>query len=387
MLVRRNPLSTKLQRSGQRSVGRRAKGPKARKRLLSIEGKPRLFVPQFPKTKATTLPGSTQVRAKSVLEQPAIYNRILSFLPLWAVCCFSSTCASLRSPLHQALYRRYLRSLLIQGLNSLRHSFWRHQTHIPTSKADSAYYHSLQVASSPYAKAIAQDAERTLGLESARKLSIPCQQRLCRVLGAVALHRRELGYCQGMNYLAAVLLQVLGEEEAFWAFNALCENYDFDLVFVAGMYRVRCICHAINHYVSLYLPALAKRLEATEIGAELYAARWVLSLFARELPLPLLLRLWDLFLLDGWKAVVRAALAILSHSARSILASAKECTFEECLKAARASSLDCSMLRAAYSFKVTRKALARLNNAFLTDFQTESTLNQCGLMQTLTAAT
>jgi hypothetical protein len=186
-----------------------------------------------------------------------------------------------------------------------------------------------------------------------------------------------------MNYLAAVLLQVLGEEETFWAFNALCENYDFDLVFVSGMYRVRCICHAIDHYVALYIPALAKRLEATEIGAELYAARWVLTLFARELPLPLLLRLWDLFLLDGWKAVVRATLAVLSHSVSRILASSAECTFEECLKAARAPSLDSNMLRTAYTFKVTRKALGRLDAAFLTDLQTESTLNQCGLVQSL----
>ena len=387
MLVRRTPLSAKAQGRGQRSAGRRTKGPKARKGRLSVERKPRLSVPQFPKTTATTLPGPTNVRAKSLFEQAAIYSRILSFLPLWEAGCFSSTCASLRSPLHQTLYRRYLRVLLIQGLNSLRYSFWRHRTRVPASKLDSAYYHSLQVACFPYAKAIAQDAERTLGLESGRKMSVPCQQRLCRVLGAVALHRRELGYCQGMNYLAAVLLQVLGEEETFWAFNALCENYDFDLVFVAGMYRVRCICHAINHYVSLYLPTLAQRLEATETSAELYAARWVLSLFARELPLPLLLRLWDFFLLDGWKAVVRATLAVLSHSAATILSTPVECTFEECLKAARAPSLDCRMLQVACNFKVTRKALARLDSAFLTDLQTESTLNQCGLVQTLKAAT
>ena len=379
----RGPHSARLHGSVLGRAGSRGKGSKAKRRLFSIERKPRFSVPQFPKTTATALPCQTRIRAKSILEQAALYRRILIFLPLSDATSLSRTCLSLRSQQHQAEYRHYLRFQLIQGLSSRRHSFWRQKGRIPASKSDSAYYHSLQLTPSPYTKAISQDAERTLGLESARKMSATCQQRLCRVLGAVALHRRELGYCQGMNYLAAVLLQVLGEEETFWAFNALCENYDFDLVFVSGMYRVRCVCHAVDHYVALYIPALAKRLEVTEIGAELYAARWVLTLFARELPLPLLLRLWDFFLLDGWKAVVRATLAILSHSVSTILSSSAESTFEECLKAARAPSLDSNMLLKAYTFKVTRKALGRLDAAFLTDLQTESTLNQCGLVQSL----
>ena len=216
-------------------------------------------------------------------------------------------------------------------------------------------------------------------------MSLPSQSRLIRVHKAVSLHRKELGYCQGMNYLTAVLLQVLSEEEAFWAFNTLCEKYDFDLVFTPGMYRVRCMCHAINTYVTTFLPCLSSRLQAVDVTAEMYAARWVMTLFARELPLFLLLRMWDLFMLDGWKAVVRVVLAILHLRQSEILRCSDENVFEACLLSARSPQLNISLFQSAQQYKVTRQALCRLDADFLIDINvhTESTVNQYSLIQAL----
>jgi hypothetical protein len=41
------------------------------------------------------------------------------------------------------------------------------------------------------------------------------QQKLLRVLKAYSYYNTTVGYCQGMSYLAAILLTVLPEEEAF----------------------------------------------------------------------------------------------------------------------------------------------------------------------------
>jgi hypothetical protein len=42
------------------------------------------------------------------------------------------------------------------------------------------------------------------------------QASLRRVLKAYSLYDREIGYCQGMNFIAGMFLTLMSEEEAFW---------------------------------------------------------------------------------------------------------------------------------------------------------------------------
>jgi hypothetical protein len=49
--------------------------------------------------------------------------------------------------------------------------------------------------------------------ESPQSDGIP---RLRRVLIAFSLHRPDIGYCQGLNRIAAVALLFMNEEDAFW---------------------------------------------------------------------------------------------------------------------------------------------------------------------------
>ena len=52
--------------------------------------------------------------------------------------------------------------------------------------------------------------------------SAHARDRLRRVLSAYALRNT---YCQGMSYIAALMLQHLPEREAFWALAALVEDF------------------------------------------------------------------------------------------------------------------------------------------------------------------
>ena len=42
------------------------------------------------------------------------------------------------------------------------------------------------------------------------------QAALRRVLCAYSYYDREVGYCQGMNFIAAMFITMMPEEEAFW---------------------------------------------------------------------------------------------------------------------------------------------------------------------------
>ncbi len=52
------------------------------------------------------------------------------------------------------------------------------------------------------------------------------QAALGRVLLALSVHKPDIGYCQSMNYIAALLLVVLerNEESAFWAMVSLIDD-------------------------------------------------------------------------------------------------------------------------------------------------------------------
>lgn len=55
------------------------------------------------------------------------------------------------------------------------------------------------------------------------------QQELFNVLGAYSVYNSEIGYCQGMSQIAALLLMYLDEEDAFWALATLVSDKKFNM--------------------------------------------------------------------------------------------------------------------------------------------------------------
>ena len=80
---------------------------------------------------------------------------------------------------------------------------------------------------------IMQDVSRTLP-----ELPVYMQEKgkmaLFRVLKAYSIYDTGVGYTQGENFLVAVLLMYLSEEEAFWTLVALMEDYNFREMLVEG---------------------------------------------------------------------------------------------------------------------------------------------------------
>lgn len=70
------------------------------------------------------------------------------------------------------------------------------------------------------------------------------QRELFNVLGAYSVYNLEIGYCQGMSQIVALLLMYLDEEDAFWALSALVSDNRFnihgDLVFVYCHRNLEC---------------------------------------------------------------------------------------------------------------------------------------------------
>ncbi|KRZ93271.1 USP6 N-terminal-like protein [Trichinella sp. T8] len=139
------------------------------------------------------------------------------------------------------------------------------------------------------------------------------QRSLLNVLTAYSMFNRELGYCQGMNHLAALLLMYFSEEDAFWALHILmCDNiHAMHGFFVPGFPKLLRFQHHHDRIVKARLPRLRNHMESQGAHAALYSTKWFFQCFLDRVPFSLALRLWDIFMLEGDVVLTAMAFTIL----------------------------------------------------------------------------
>ncbi|XP_061344136.1 uncharacterized protein LOC133290093 [Gastrolobium bilobum] len=143
---------------------------------------------------------------------------------------------------------------------------------------------------------------------------------LRRVLVAYSFRDSDVGYCQGLNYVAALLLLVMKtEEEAFWMLAVLLEN-----VLVSDCYTNNLSgCHVeqrvFKDLIAKKCPRIATHLEALEFDVSLVTTEWFLCLFSKSLPSETTLRVWDVIFYEGAKVIFNVALAIFKMKEDQLL--------------------------------------------------------------------
>lgn len=169
-------------------------------------------------------------------------------------------------------------------------------------------------------KLVNVDMPRTFGQHPLFQPGAEGTARTTEVLEAYICYRPDLGYVQGMSYLAATLCFHM---DSFTAFKALVALMSSTLLF--DMFRLEATrtFHYINAYNKIFeyeLPGLASHFQDVGIDAQMYAVDWALTLFTRSLPLDLALRLWDVYVLLGTPFFFQASMGLLSLFQSSLLA-------------------------------------------------------------------
>ncbi|XP_016498517.2 uncharacterized protein LOC107817234 [Nicotiana tabacum] len=143
---------------------------------------------------------------------------------------------------------------------------------------------------------------------------------LRRVLVAYSFRDSDVGYCQGLNYVAALLLLVMKtEEDAFWMIAVLLEN-----VLVSDCYTKNLSgCHVeqrvFKDLLTKKCPRIAAHLDALEFDVSLVCTEWFLCLFAKSLPSETTLRVWDVLFNEGANLLFHVALAIFKMNEEELL--------------------------------------------------------------------
>ncbi|XP_078202216.1 TBC1 domain family member 12 isoform X3 [Callithrix jacchus] len=139
----------------------------------------------------------------------------------------------------------------------------------------------------------------------------PYHDVLHSILGAYTCYRPDVGYVQGMSFIAAVLILNLEEADAFIAFANLL-NKPCQLAFFRVDHSMMLKYFAtFEVFFEENLSKLFLHFKSYSLTPDIYLIDWIFTLYSRSLPLDLACRVWDVFCRDGEEFLFRTGLGIL----------------------------------------------------------------------------
>lgn len=184
------------------------------------------------------------------------------------------------------------------------------------------------------------------------------QMSLYNVLKAYASYDHDVGYCQGMGFVTALLLTFMSEEEAFWLLVRLMEGYDLARMFATG-FPLLSECFAVfNQLFAKKFPKLKRHFDEEGFDISMVGSKWFMTLFVYDFPFCTLVRIWDIFLFEGWKIIYRVGLALLKLEYDTLMTSDFENLMRIFPDIGRRHETDV-LLRQALRLKLTRKKLGQ----------------------------
>lgn len=143
--------------------------------------------------------------------------------------------------------------------------------------------------------------------------------KLRNVLLAYSWHNPSIGYCQGMNRIAAIILLFLSEEEAFWCLVAIIDYIMPSDYYSKTMLAAQADQRVLKDLIQEKLPRVASHLEQYSVDLSLFTFNWFLTVFVDNIPIETFLRIWDAFLFEGSKVLFRFAVAFFKYVEEDIM--------------------------------------------------------------------
>ena len=145
------------------------------------------------------------------------------------------------------------------------------------------------------------------------------QKPLLNILRSFANSNPNIGYCQGLNYIAGLILLVTRDEESsFWLLKVLAEKI-LPEYYSASMPGLLTDVRVLSELSRKEIPILAKHIDSLQIPWALICSKWFICLFVEVLPTETVLRIWDCLFAEGSKVLFRVSLAILKMHEKKFL--------------------------------------------------------------------
>ncbi|XP_073966112.1 GTPase activating protein and centrosome-associated isoform X3 [Choristoneura fumiferana] len=203
---------------------------------------------------------------------------------------------------------------------ALRGEVWLRLAGVDQSDKLMETYRTLISKDCPFESVIQRDIARTFPAHDFfREAGGLGQDSLLRMARAYAVYDIEVGYCQGLSFLAATLLLHMPEEQAFCLLVRLMYGYGLRELYKDGFEALYMRLHQLDRLMEEQLTDLRAHFQELGVEPHMFASQWFLTVFTARFPLPLVYHILDVFLLQGMDTLFQVALSLLSRSRKDLL--------------------------------------------------------------------
>ena len=158
------------------------------------------------------------------------------------------------------------------------------------------------------------------------------QVKIGNILKSISFIHSELNYCQGMNYIAAFLLNITNnEEESFYLFLSILIQTEYGKLFEKDLEKLKKYFYVFERVVCICLPELYMHFKERNIDVSYFISPWLITLFTnnyinikdRNNPI-ILLKVFDLFIFSGWKSIIKIGITLLKNYESKLMSLGQE---------------------------------------------------------------
>ncbi|KAF7428674.1 GTPase-activating protein [Pleurotus ostreatus] len=151
------------------------------------------------------------------------------------------------------------------------------------------------------------------------------QENLFNVLKAYSLYDPQVGYCQGLPFVVAILLLNMPDEEAFSLLVRLMYSYQLRGHFLPEMpglqlrlFQLMCFTQ-FDRLIEELLPVLHLHFLRQGIKSSMFCSQWFLTLFSYRFPQEIVFRIYDSCLANGIEAIFGFSIILLAKNEEALL--------------------------------------------------------------------
>jgi TBC1 domain family member 10 len=173
----------------------------------------------------------------------------------------------------------------------------------------------------------------------------------------------EVGYCQGMNFLAGLFIITMDEISAFHTFcSAMQSSNEVPLrhLYLPDMIETQRVLYVYGELGKLHLGHLWQHLLDENMHPTMYATEWLMTMFCRGFSFDIVTRVMDVFLTEGYKIVYRVSLALIKNIEKELMDADFEGIMQIMRKIPELTDAD-SVMDLAWKIPVRRRDIDRIN--------------------------
>ena len=109
------------------------------------------------------------------------------------------------------------------------------------------------------------------------------------------------------------------ESDVFALMCAFLENFDMKELWRPCVPQLKLRIYQFGRLLHRKLPDLEAHFSNIGVTPDFFASQWFLTLMSYNLPLDLIVRVWDVLMVDGWKTIFRVGISLLNTFKEELL--------------------------------------------------------------------